>query len=127
MIDDLLQKQPKVADKIAKSPQAPAPSKAGPTRKRVVSIQGSAADLGNQYRLGQPGIIGALAAAQFKKLKNVTESLAGAAAGVAEESPPVGCKTQDQHDLEELALLGRLFVQWVNPYDYQALPFTINI
>ncbi len=111
MIDDLLQKQPKVAERVAKSPQAPAPPKAEPTRKRVAPAQGSAADLGNQYRLGQPGIIGALAAAQFKKLKNVTENLAGAAAGVAEKSPPVGCKTQDQHDLEELAFTARRVLQ----------------
>ena len=111
MIDDLLQKQPKVDDKATKPPQGPVLPKPEPKRKRVAPAPGSAADLGNQYRLGQHGVIGELAAAQFKKLKHVTGRLAGDTAGVIEGSPPVGCKTQSQHDLDELAFTARRVLQ----------------
>ena len=82
-----------------------APAEAAPSpkaqRKRVVPNSGSFAEMGNQYRLGDSGAIGELAARQKKNVQHVTRTLAANAAGAAPQTP-VGCMTLDQHDVNEL-------------------------
>ena len=70
-------------------------------RKRVVPNSGSFAEMGNQYRLGDSGAIGELAARQKRNVQHVTRALAADAAGAAPQTP-VGCMTLDQHDVNEL-------------------------
>jgi hypothetical protein len=118
MINDLL-KMPKKAkvrptkvDEGARhSPLRPVALKSEAIRKRVPPAKGSVAELGDQYRLGQPSMVGALATANQEKLHHVIKFLAGAAAGVPAETPPIGCKTQDQHDLDELASTAQRILQ----------------
>ena len=92
-------RSPKLSDADAAAAATPSSKM---QRKRIAPEAGSFANMGNQYRLGQPGVVGQLAVQQKRKDHRVNKALASSAAGVVPETP-IGCATLEQSDVDELA------------------------